>query len=1347
MKKFTYALILCFLWTNIVAQNNKRNSAIQQADKVYEQGMKQYKSGNYAAALESFDESLVLEKDISKELDPRYQNLLIWKAGCLYKQGKIDQAKAVSPDYYLIDPIDRAKTLEADSLSMQAQDMLNNGNSLKALALLQSEAEIEKKVVGDKHVYYANTLRNIADVFLMCSDGKSALTYYHSYKDIITPIYGKKSKFYAAALDGISSSCSFDSIRWNEAVDLHEKAQALYDSLGIAEQERPYIANVALLSPAITYYKAKDYKNAIKFLSLMKDNLLMDEKNRTFIKGIYGKANDSFATDLFSKNEYESAIPYFEKSVFYGDSINKISSYLCLGICRLRLKQYEKSKGCLLQVIEHSKDSVTKQMACRFMGDVYYYESCPFEVSQEYAKALDGYLLALKWFKDGGKPSQYVKSLRDCAGIYSCIKEWEKSDSLYQVALKIALTAKDTMGVSRTYYDMASMCCKKNDYNQALKYLDQCYQLCMEIQDYPFAFATSSKKANLYISDLNNDYLASVNEKQCENLLKLMDAGQKKIYQSDIYFIRKEIQTQKGDYSQALMNLEKLHTERLNAMQFSESSVLDSTAEYALYFKEKINLLYKLNRTEEIRSCLDSLLSFHKNYSLEKKADEYATIGGFYLLIHDYDASVANLKKSIQIYQQLDKNERRCEKPYYYMGVTYANQKKFDEAQNALEKALSINMSYEPTYNKDKENILYVLANVCAFGKSYNKAQGYYSKTVDLLKTIIKRDFAFLTEQERDGYWKSLQEDLLDISAFGYKMKAFDCSFTTELYNSVLFSKGLLLNSDNEISKLVSKNPGLMATRSELNKLQQEIELKQTRGTNIDSLLIKRQTMESDLLEKCNALYGNYTKFLSIDFKDIVSRLGKTDIALEFHDFRCGKDSTMYCAFVLKQGMNNPQMVPLFEKRDLDNLLLVPSCTFSSAFTCNTDSGHNYIYRSKELGKLVWGKILPYLSDVHCVYFSPSGVFHQLGIENLPLEDGRTFSDHYAAYRLSSTREMAMKNGVPSSNKVDLYGGLQYDEKPQTMLEMSRENRRGLELSDNLTLAFGDSLSLYKRAKAYYRVQKDSSQTKRGNFEVDELPYTKEEVTGINAILSSANVKNLMHTTLYLGAKGNEESFKALSGTHPRIIHIATHGFFLPQENAEEFSDKRSFLMGLKEQQQQKADVDFSLSRSGLVMAGGRKAWMGEAIPDSVDDGILTAREIAYMDLRGTDLIVLSACETGLGDVTGEGVFGLQRGFKKAGVNTLVMSLWKVDDKATQMMMTQFYNNLMKGQSKRSAFLNAQQYLREYKISQEDLTRIASYTAKGKKEEQQEHAGEMDVIHPYASPRYWAAFIMLDGIK
>jgi CHAT domain-containing protein len=182
-----------------------------------------------------------------------------------------------------------------------------------------------------------------------------------------------------------------------------------------------------------------------------------------------------------------------------------------------------------------------------------------------------------------------------------------------------------------------------------------------------------------------------------------------------------------------------------------------------------------------------------------------------------------------------------------------------------------------------------------------------------------------------------------------------------------------------------------------------------------------------------------------------------------------------------------------------------------------------------------------------------------------------------------------------------------------------------------------------------------------------------------------------------------------LSGKRYGIIHLATHGFFFDNEKAKDNVFINNIMMN-----DDRSAVDMSMKRSGLAFAGANNAWSGKQIQSNIDDGILLAEEIPNIDLRGCDLLVLSACQTGLGDVTSEGVFGLQRGFKQAGVKTIVMSLWNVKDVASLKFMTLFYNNLVNGQSKRQAFLNAQKSLRNSK--------------------------------EFNDPKDWAAFIMLDGI-
>ena len=157
----------------------------------------------------------------------------------------------------------------------------------------------------------------------------------------------------------------------------------------------------------------------------------------------------------------------------------------------------------------------------------------------------------------------------------------------------------------------------------------------------------------------------------------------------------------------------------------------------------------------------------------------------------------------------------------------------------------------------------------------------------------------------------------------------------------------------------------------------------------------------------------------------------------------------------------------------------------------------------------------------------------------------------------------------------------------------------------------------------------------------------------------------------------------------------------------------------------------------------------GKTLPDGVEDGILTAQEIASLDFNGLDLVVLSACQTGLGEITGDGVFGLQRGFKKAGAGTLLMSLWKVDDDATRLLMTRFYHNLLSGKGKYESLKETQRYVRDYTVTVEvkpDVRPAISVAARKEARKRRQEEKEYKTVQKYRDPYYWAGFILLDAV-
>ena len=395
----------------------------------------------------------------------------------------------------------------------------------------------------------------------------------------------------------------------------------------------------------------------------------------------------------------------------------------------------------------------------------------------------------------------------------------------------------------------------------------------------------------------------------------------------------------------------------------------------------------------------------------------------------------------------------------------------------------------------------------------------------------------------------------------------------------------------------------------------------------------------------------------------IKQNLKDNEIAIEFINYPKDKEATIWQfeAFIIKGNYETPKRIRLFE---IDN--------------------NDKIGITIEKGFNVWSKLTSRFSEKDNVYFTPTDILYnynpiknngrcenRIPIESLPIGDGKIMSDVYNMHRLSSTRELVKKKKEVKYTKAALYGGLNYDMTDDELLSASQ--------------------TYTKEATTEYFVSRGLLEDSIRGYKWDNLSNTQKEVDYISDLMK----KNQITTQIYKGNKGNEESFKALSGHEYNIIHLATHGFFYPDEEAKEKDYFKSML--LNDHYQKFNEVDMSMWRSGLVMSGGNRAWKGDTIPDTVEDGILKAQEIGDLDLRGADLVVLSACNTGQGEVTGEGVFGLQRAFKMAGAQTIVMSLTPVDDQTTMAMMNKFYTNLFSGQSKHDAFYNAQRYIRSIK--------------------------------------------------
>lgn len=611
--------------------------------------------------------------------------------------------------------------------------------------------------------------------------------------------------------------------------------------------------------------------------------------------------------------------------------------------------------------------------------------------------------------------------------------------------------------------------------------------------------------------------------------------------------------------------------------------------------------------------------------------------------------------------RQIMENDASC--PFYVLAgiyqslaTTYSDMQLKDSAQYYYDKSLSLSHQNGDNGLSQSYKLWFTIMSHYING-DLEYAQTHIYEWFEMFKSEMCLHFVNLTQEQRIKFWNNWS--WIKSSPLLISMLSSDEVSHIVSYNSLLFFKGIMLGMDISIDKLLHSidNKTLLY---EYNRLKNK---------DADSQVFIE---ENKIVHKIKE-YGDISASLTLTWKNVQDCLQNNDIAVEFAttDIEDGR----YLAFVINKNSNSPNCYVLDHVNDI-----------------LYENENNSIYSS------LWEQIIKgeQLSENSNIYFSPDGILCQLPIEYCLTTDGCLMNTKYNMYRVSSTRELCNLVNKGHTDYAILYGGLKYDTSTSIMQEESNKY---------CVTRSGDNLETLL-----------SSSKESNRFGFYNLPETKFEVDSIAEIINHAGST----VKIYTDTKGNEESFKSLSGNAPSILHIATHGYFLNKTIEEIESQQKVQNIKFHSTSDTEIDViDYSMQRAGLVFSGATNRLKGNQIPEGVDDGLLTAKEIAQLDLHNVDLAVLSACNTGAGEITNDGVAGLQRGFKNAGVNSILMSLWKVDDKATQMLMVEFYRNLMSGKSKVESLRNAQQYLRNYTQDGEKI---------------------------YSDPEYWAAFILLDAL-
>ncbi|OSZ77442.1 hypothetical protein CAP36_13735 [Chitinophagaceae bacterium IBVUCB2] len=538
----------------------------------------------------------------------------------------------------------------------------------------------------------------------------------------------------------------------------------------------------------------------------------------------------------------------------------------------------------------------------------------------------------------------------------------------------------------------------------------------------------------------------------------------------------------------------------------------------------------------------------------------------------------------------------------------------------------------------------------------YDSANAYILKGAGSMTEVLKKNFPFFSDNQRQNYLshsESLFHMLYNISSvIGSE------ELITTSYNSQLLLKGLLLKTSVLSNRQLKWKDSVQQQQFyEYVNIRKTI-IEQSGKSSTSQKELEELKKQEELLEKKLSKYSRTIidqQFKSKTFTDISAALQKGEAALEFINYTAS-DTNWLAALIINAHNKKPQIIKLCRENELEKLLASKSI--------NHEATINLIYKgeiSKSIYRLIWKPLEQQLSSVQKIYFAASGLLHQISLAALRTEDDELLSDRYELSKVNTTSYITNQHQhiISTSDKIILYGGIDYTADSTDLKKVART---------------------YNTSKMISRALPDELE-RSGGFPY--LPATQTEVTEILEMGKPLKIS----IEVRKGIEASEESIKSLDGNaSPAILHIASHGFFFPDPKKQ----KKDVVYENQRGSNIFKQSDNPLFRAGLAFAGAELAWKGKAATD-IDDGILTAYEISNMYLPNTWLVVLSACETGLGDINGtEGVYGLQRSFNMAGVQNLVMSLWKVPDVESAEFMTLLYKNIFKGEPIDEAFRNTQ---------------------------------------------------------
>ncbi len=578
----------------------------------------------------------------------------------------------------------------------------------------------------------------------------------------------------------------------------------------------------------------------------------------------------------------------------------------------------------------------------------------------------------------------------------------------------------------------------------------------------------------------------------------------------------------------------------------------------------------------------------------------------------------------------------------------YQDTKQPEKAEKAWRESVEIRKRVLGEDHPDYARSLYGLATIAFAKGEYTEAKTLYENVVQKYLEQIRENFPSMSEKEKGAFYAKIKpvfDTYQDFCVQYYSRNSQNpeaAMVLKELYDIQLATKAILLNATNKVRSriLTSGDAALVLSFEEWIKIKEEVvrfytlSEEERKGQNIDitALQQKANDLEKVLSSKSELFKSQFDQDV-IKTEQVASALQADEAAVEIIRLKrkFERDSIYYIGLVLKPNQTIPSLVIWPYGVKLETRLYRYHRNTIKFKIADTLSYKHF-----------WQPLENQLQGTRHVYISSDGIFNKVNLNTLQnVKTSAWVLDNYSIGLVSNTSEVySQQHKAESSSKgAFLFGAVDFN--------------------NNGVVASGTTRSL---ARTYGFTDN----------EIPNLPATEKEVDEINTLLAQQQ----WEARSFKIREASEENLKGLD--NPKLIHIATHGYFMSDIDIDDReSDEVTFFNN-------------PLLRSGILLAGAAQRRQSVSI-ESGEDGALSAYEAMNLYLDNTDLVVLSACETGLGEVrNGEGVYGLQRSFLVAGSKAVMMSLWQVDDQATQELMVKFYTLWLNTGNQQEAFRQAQ---------------------------------------------------------